>query len=95
MSELPDEEFERQYTQALERGLDCGWKPSPLDFRIHDEHGTVLEVEVGKDRWIINICQQESRSSMFITNNANTLRKIRDALTRILEDESTLKGGNR
>lgn len=85
-----EEEFELQYAEGVRRGngpLLCG-KPSPLDFRIYDEHGTVLEVEVGKGRWFINICQQESHSSMFITDDLDKLRRVRDALTRILESSA-------
>ena len=85
--EFDEEEFERQYAEGVRRGKDsslCG-RPSPFDFRIYDEHGTVLEVEVGRGRWLINICQRESRSSMFITDDLDKLRRVRDALTRILE----------
>lgn len=86
---ISDEEFERQYVEAMERGkresLSCERKSSPFDLRLYDEHGTVLEVEAGKDRWFINICQQESRSSRFITGDIANIRKIRDALTKILE----------
>jgi hypothetical protein len=92
---ISDEEFEQQYREGVERGkrdpLPCGTSPS--DFRLYDEHGTVLEIEGGKGRWIINICQQESRSSMFITKDVVKLRRIRDALTKVLETESSTKEG--
>lgn len=84
-------EFDRQYAEAVARGKEgpiCGTGPGPYDFGIHDEHGTVIEAEYGAHQrvYIVNICERESSSSMFITRDKEKLRAFRDAITRMLDN---------
>jgi hypothetical protein len=68
--------------------MSSGGSPGLYDFGIDDERGTRLEVEHGKERciYVINICEQENHSSMFITSDKEKLRAFRDAITKILDN---------
>jgi hypothetical protein len=85
------EECDQQRAASAERGEEgiiCGGGPGPYDFRIEDGHGTSLEVEYGERQrvYIINLCEQENRSSMFITSDKEKLRAFRDAITTMLDN---------
>ena len=75
---------------------------NPLDYSDESEHGDLIEVEVGTfvnkpNRYIVNIMGRIGldgigKSEMYITDDVERIRRLRNALNRILEDYDGDKG---